>query len=69
MVDDLDVRIGRRLREIRLRAGLDIVELARRGAIPAAEVIRYEAGRARVPVDVLTRLAEVLGASVADFFA
>lgn len=69
MADNLDIRIGRNLREIRLKARLDLETLAVRAGLPAAVLARYEEGRLRVPVEVLARLAELLDRPLADFFA
>ena len=69
MPEDLDTRIGRNLREIRLKAGLDLDGLASRTGLQPALLASYEAGRRRVPVEVITRLATLLGRPLADFFA
>ena len=69
MAEDLDIRIGRNLREMRLKARLDVDALAVRAGLPMAVLARYEEGRLRVPVEVLARLAELLHRPLGDFFA
>jgi transcriptional regulator with XRE-family HTH domain len=69
MAEDLDIRIGRNLREIRLKAGLDVEALAGRAGLPAAVLARYEEGRLRIPVEVLARLVELLDRPLGDVFA
>ena len=68
MAEDIDARIGRNMREIRMAAGLSIDTLACRTGLQPATLALHEAGRRRIPVEVLTRLAAVLGRQVADFF-
>jgi transcriptional regulator with XRE-family HTH domain len=56
---------GRRLRALRLRAGLSQGELARRSDIPRVSITLLENGRQdSVSVEALVRLADVLGVSV-----
>ena len=69
MAENLDARIGINLREGRLRAGFDLDALAGRTGLRPALLGHYEAGRQRVPVDVLARLAEALDRPVVEFFA
>lgn len=68
MAEDLDARIGRNLREIRLKAGFDADALAVRAGLKAAILTRYEDGALRVPVEVLARLADLLDRPLCDFF-
>ncbi len=69
MADNLDARIGCNLREIRLKAGLDAETLANRAGLQAAALARYEEGGLRIPVELLTRLADLLERPLGDFFA
>lgn len=69
MAEDLDARIGRNLRECRLKAGFDLDALAMRTGLQPAVIGLYEAGRSRIPVEVLTLLARVLARPIDDFFA
>ena len=69
MIDDLDVRLGHHLRDFRLRVDLSIAALARLARLPPETIGHYEAGRRRIPVETLARLAEILRVSVPQFFA
>ncbi len=69
MANDIDARIGTNLRELRLKAGLDLDGLAGRTGLQPAALSGYETGRTRVPVEVLTYLAAVLDQPLGAFFA
>lgn len=69
MADDIDARIGGNLRAIRMAAGLPIDALACRTGLQPAVLALYEAGRRRIPVEVLAQLAAALGRPIGDFFA
>jgi DNA-binding XRE family transcriptional regulator len=56
-------RLGARLRELRLAAGLTQAELARRTGIHRPNIARVEAGRHTPSLETLTRLATAIGVS------
>jgi DNA-binding XRE family transcriptional regulator len=59
---DVDgVRLGQRLRALRLAAGLTQAELARRTGIHRPNIARVEAGRHTPSLETLARLAAAIG--------
>jgi len=54
-------RLGARLRELRLSAGLTQAELARRTGIHRPNIARVEAGRHTPSLETLARLATAIG--------
>ncbi|HEV2357661.1 MAG TPA: helix-turn-helix transcriptional regulator [bacterium] len=57
---DFYQRIGARLRALRLREGLSQAGLGARLGLTAGAINRYEAGRRRVPLKDLPRIASIL---------
>ncbi|MDH5490971.1 MAG: helix-turn-helix domain-containing protein [Myxococcales bacterium] len=57
------VRLGARLKELRLEAGLTQAELARRTGIHRPNIARVEAGRHTPSLETLSRLASAIGVS------
>ncbi|MFK7989241.1 MAG: helix-turn-helix domain-containing protein [Sandaracinaceae bacterium] len=55
------VRLGQRIRELRLAAGLTQAELARRTGIHRPNIARVEAGRHTPSLETLSRLANAIG--------
>ena len=55
------VRLGARIRELRLAAGLTQAELARRTGIHRPNIARVEAGRHTPSLETLSRLAHAIG--------
>lgn len=55
------VRLGQRVRELRLAAGLTQAELARRTGIHRPNIARVEAGRHTPSLETLARLANAIG--------
>jgi DNA-binding XRE family transcriptional regulator len=64
--DNERIRIGKRIKEIRLEKGLDAKTLAIVAGIDAANLCRIEAGKYSVGFDVLTKIARVCGKQI-DF--
>jgi len=62
----LSAFVGRRLRELRLRAGITITRLAKRVGLSASVLQRIEDGGAHPSVGTLNDLAGQLGTSVAE---
>jgi DNA-binding XRE family transcriptional regulator len=67
---DVDgVRLGQRLRALRLSAGLTQAELARRTGIHRPNIARVEAGRHTPSLETLARLAAAIGVSTTRVLA
>lgn len=60
------VRIGERIRQIREDRGMEARDLARLAGIDAANLSRIEKGRYSVGLDILSKIAAVLGKKI-DF--
>lgn len=60
--------VGRKLRRLRKKAGLGVVEAATRSKISAGFLSAIELSRANPSVATLQRLASTYGATVLDFF-
>src|ERR1700755_2579427 len=61
--DDVDLRVRRRLRELRSQRGLTLEEVARSARIDVSPLSRLESGKRRLALDHLPRLAEALSVS------
>lgn len=59
-------RIGERIRQIRVDRGLDAKDLAKLAGIDASNLCRIENGRYSVGLDILSKIAAVLGKRI-DF--
>ncbi|NLY93350.1 MAG: helix-turn-helix transcriptional regulator [Myxococcales bacterium] len=57
--------VGRRVRELRIKAGITQAELARRTGIHRPNIARVEAGKHMPSLETVARLAEALGTSPA----
>lgn len=64
--DEERIRIGKRIKELRLEKGYDAKTLASVAGIDAANLCRIEAGKYSVGFDILTKIAVVCGKKV-DF--
>ncbi len=70
VLGDVDgVRLGQRLRALRLQAGLTQAELARRTGIHRPNIARVEAGRHTPSLETLARLAAAIGVSTTRVLA
>jgi len=68
--EPLEARVGRRLREARLTAGLTVREAAEAAGIPHHSLlVRYENSAARPPLERLGALAGAYGTTVAALLA
>jgi transcriptional regulator with XRE-family HTH domain len=65
---EVDLLIGRRMRERRLMLGITVQELAAVLGLPYQQLHKYETGANRLSAGRLYRLAEALGVEVAYFF-
>jgi transcriptional regulator with XRE-family HTH domain len=61
--DDVDLRVRRRLRELRIERGLTLDDVARGARIDVSTLSRLESGKRRLALDHLPRLAEALSVS------
>ncbi len=64
--EPVDVRVRRRLRELRTEAGLTLAEVAERANIDLSTLSRLEAGKRRLALDHLPALAAALGVRADD---
>jgi transcriptional regulator with XRE-family HTH domain len=64
--DPVDLRVRRRLRELRLQRGMTLEEVAVRANIDISTLSRLESGKRRLALDHLPRLAEALSVSTDD---
>jgi transcriptional regulator with XRE-family HTH domain len=69
MANQLDKRVGARIRLLRQRAGLSARELALRLTFGVAQLTAFEAGDVRISASNLFRLTRTLGVKVSDIFA
>jgi transcriptional regulator with XRE-family HTH domain len=60
---DVDLRVRRRLRELRIERGLTLEDVARSARIDVSTLSRLESGKRRLALDHLPRLAEALSVS------
>lgn len=67
-VSSIDVLIGRRLRDARIRAGLDRLQAGRILAVAAAELDAIERGEVRARADFLYEATRTYGLPLADLF-
>ncbi|HEY4095670.1 MAG TPA: XRE family transcriptional regulator [Baekduia sp.] len=64
--EPVDVRVRRRLRELRSEQGLTLQQVAERASIDVSTLSRLEAGKRRLALDHLPALAAALGVSTDD---
>jgi transcriptional regulator with XRE-family HTH domain len=61
--DDVDLRVRRRIKELRIQQGLTLEDVATRARIDISTLSRLESGKRRLALDHLPRLAEALSVS------
>jgi transcriptional regulator with XRE-family HTH domain len=66
--DEIDIEIGKRLKQARVAAGLTQTELGTPLGISFQQVQKYEKGRNRVGCGRLYKIARILGVKIAYFF-
>ncbi|CAN5346553.1 XRE family transcriptional regulator [soil metagenome] len=64
--EDVDARVRRRLRELRVSKGMTLEEVATQARIDVSTLSRLESGKRRLALDHLPRLAEALAVSTDD---
>ena len=62
----VDARVRRRLRSLRARQGLTLQQVAERASMDVSTLSRLEAGKRRLALDHIPRLASALGVSADD---
>lgn len=66
--DPVDLHIGNRIRELRVRVGLAQTALGDRVGVTVQQIHEYEGGYAHIPCALLYEIAEALGVTVFAFF-
>ena len=66
--DEIDIEIGKRLRQARVAAGLTQTELGVQLGISFQQIQKYEKGRNRIGGGRLYRIARMLGVKITYFF-
>ena len=66
--DEIDIEIGRRLRQARVAAGLTQTELGVRLGISFQQIQKYEKGRNRIGGGRLYKMARILGVKITYFY-
>lgn len=67
--EPVDVRVRRRLRELRTERGLTLQQVAERAGIDISTLSRLEAGKRRLALDHIPALAAALGVSADELLA
>ena len=62
------IRIGKRLKALRIASGEDMSSLARKVGTSRWTWMRWEDGRSSIPLETLPALCEELSASLVDLF-
>ncbi len=72
MIDDsekaVQERIGAKIRELRIAAGLTAVELSRQAALSQSQLSKIETGKAALSISALTGLCQILGRPLSYLF-
>lgn len=68
-VEPVDVRVRRRLRELRTERGLTLQQVAERASIDVSTLSRLEAGKRRLALDHIPALASALGVSADELLS
>ena len=57
-------RIGASIRNLRIEKGMSLRELAEKSGINHSNIVKIEAGRYNVSIDILTKICDALGAEI-----
>jgi transcriptional regulator with XRE-family HTH domain len=68
MAHPVDVTVGARVRELRIRAGVSQVELGRKLGVSFQQIQKYEKGSNRMGASRLVQVADALGAPLESLF-
>jgi len=66
--NDIDLHVGKKLRKLRLDAGLTLQDLAEQIGVSHQQLQKYETGANRLSVGMLPGVAEALGVEIMEFF-
>jgi transcriptional regulator with XRE-family HTH domain len=66
--DDVKRAIGRRVRDLRQKRGLNVKQLADRAEVTSGMISQLERGQVAASVATLLRIASALGVGIGDFF-
>ena len=66
--ESVDLRVRRRLRELRMQHGLTLEDVATRASIDLSTLSRLESGKRRLALDHVPRLAAALSVSTDELF-
>lgn len=66
--NDIDLLVGKKVRKLRLEAGLTLQSLAQQIGVSHQQLQKYETGSNRLSVGMLPVIAEALGAGIMEFF-
>jgi transcriptional regulator with XRE-family HTH domain len=61
-----DKELGERIRARRKIAGMSMLDVAKEADISEGQISRYELGENGIPVETLSRLADILGCTLAQ---
>ncbi len=64
----IDAFIGQKIRNMRLKYGITLADIAKKINVSMQLIQKYETGLTRIPVSVLCRIADILHISPSDFF-
>jgi transcriptional regulator with XRE-family HTH domain len=65
---DLQVKVGKRIKEIRMSKGLSAAELARRCEMERSHIARVESGGLNFTINYLNRICKGLEITLAELF-
>lgn len=68
MNDEIDKKIGKRIRELRLIRGISQADLAKESGISFQNMQLYETGKNRITTEKLFELAKILSVDISYFF-
>lgn len=65
---DIDIHVGYRLQALRFASGMTRAALGERIGLSAKQILKYEAGLARIDAARMIAMAHVLGVPITAFF-
>jgi transcriptional regulator with XRE-family HTH domain len=65
----IDRRVGKRLQQLRLARGMDLLGLSSLIDVSAPRLLQFEEGRERISADLMRRLSKILNVSPSEFFS
>ncbi|MBI1399636.1 helix-turn-helix transcriptional regulator [Hyphomonas sp.] len=66
--NDIDIAVGRKLRKLRLDAGMTLQDLADQIGTSHQQLQKYETGVNRISAGMLPIVADVIGTEILEFF-